>query len=517
MKKYYVLCLALSLLVTVWAVNAKDYLIGAYSQYQIRYTGYNYEEKFDSLAVYLKNAGYNATTYGSPFNSSDAGDKLPTITNIMHLSNISSMYYDTCWEPEIGEGFVGVGTLSYGNQLIIEAEYELKSDEGNFVVDSLRTESEIDMECLEYLDYVTKHNVGRHKSNFGSYLFSNNYAWECNAADGDSAGYAMSFPCKRWKRSYDSWPALLGKDLVFMSRALDQNELYMSVAIKHDNIPAGEDIASIFLQLYKPSSKNFDEELLYHMSDPELETSGQYETIPLIPCFATSDSATIKNSVYPGVRKDGYENDVFVFRADLSKLNLDDYMSGSASSYARCFYHINPQIYWHGNGRLMIDYIKIEDEYGRSIDSDPESIYLSKLRNNVIAINNMDTNNNILYLMSMDEPRAGQMAAYKNIQNYLDREEPGVKMITTSNLRDWDLLKEANNVTDTIYSHPRRFLYETRPNRVLVDIYPLQGTVEWNNVTNRRSAQKRIDRMVHYFYYHLAKDVDEYNLTQIKQ
>ena len=296
-----------------------------------------------------------------------------------------------------------------------------------------------------------------------------------------------------------------------MNRAIEENELYISVALQHDNVPMGEDIASVYLKVYELLSHLSNQETLYQMSEDELLANGRYVLLPLIPCFQTSDGNKIKNISYSGVERDTYGNDVFVFRADMS--NLTSYMDGSSYSYARSFYHINPEIYWHGNGKLMIDYIKIEDMYGRSIDSDPESIYLSKLRNSVNALKNMDTNNNLLYLMSMDEPRAGQMAAYKNIQNYLDSEEPGVKMITTSNLRDWDLSKEAYDIANTIYNHPKRFLYETRPNRVLVDIYPLQGTVEWNNGTSRRSAQRRIDKMVHYFYCRLAKDVEAYNLT----
>ena len=48
MKKYYTLYLLLLLIVGVWAVDANEFLIGAYSQYQIRYAGENFAAKFDS-------------------------------------------------------------------------------------------------------------------------------------------------------------------------------------------------------------------------------------------------------------------------------------------------------------------------------------------------------------------------------------------------------------------------------------------------------------------------------------
>lgn len=63
MKKYFIIAFLIALGMQILAITADEFLIGAYSQYQIRYTGSNYEDKFDDLGGFLNSAGYNATTY----------------------------------------------------------------------------------------------------------------------------------------------------------------------------------------------------------------------------------------------------------------------------------------------------------------------------------------------------------------------------------------------------------------------------------------------------------------------
>jgi len=108
----------------------------------------------------------------------------------MHNHGIKSIYYDNAWYPS--QGKIGIGTLSAGNYLQIEAEYQLKqSNTGNFVVDNLSTDNE--SACVESYDVVTKHEVGTLHHEVGDVQFSNDYAWLCDSAV-DSAGKALSFP-----------------------------------------------------------------------------------------------------------------------------------------------------------------------------------------------------------------------------------------------------------------------------------------------------------------------------------
>ena len=201
----------------MWAVDANDFLIGAYSQYQIRYAGSNYAANFDSLGVYLNNAGYNATIYSL---TSGSEDSLSTILQKLHESDIKSMLHDNTWSP--GGGRLGVGSTTFGNRLQIEAEYQLKTEvvNGNtiFVVDDLSTYNQT--LCMESYDYVTKHEVGISIEEPIGHQYSNDNAWLCDSSQGHTAGKALSYPRKRWKPAGESWPSLLSKDIVFYNAAI---------------------------------------------------------------------------------------------------------------------------------------------------------------------------------------------------------------------------------------------------------------------------------------------------------
>lgn len=257
MKKYCTLYLLLLLIVSVWAVDANEFLIGAYSQYQIRYAGSNFAAKFDSLGVYLNNAGYNATVYSL---TSEHESRLSTIFQKLHESNIKSMLHDNTWSPYNGR--LGVGSTTFGNRLQIEAEYQLKTEvvNGNtvFVVDDLSTENQT--LCMESYDYVTKHEVGNRVYDTGEYQYSNGFAWLCDSNEGHTAGIALSYPRKRWKPSWASWPSLLSKDIVFYTNAINDNKLYISLAIQHENVALGDPVASVKLKLYLPPSDHIEGE-----------------------------------------------------------------------------------------------------------------------------------------------------------------------------------------------------------------------------------------------------------------
>jgi hypothetical protein len=126
MKSAMLIILLLVLSAFTWAVDANDFLIGAYSQYQIRYAGSNYAENFDSLGVYLNNSGFNAAVYGAAqdySNNMNYSYRIPTIMQWFENSSIKSMLFDNSWYPSSGK--IGVSTLTFGNWLQIEAEYQL--------------------------------------------------------------------------------------------------------------------------------------------------------------------------------------------------------------------------------------------------------------------------------------------------------------------------------------------------------------------------------------------------------
>jgi hypothetical protein len=227
-----------------------------------------------------------------------------------------------------------------------------------------------------------------------------------------------------------------------------------------------------------------------------------YVNVTLTPVSSLYGTSIVAQT-YPSEMQDSYGNYIFEYFVDLSALTA--YMKGSWNSSTREFYHINPEIFWHGNGKLIIDYITIEDEFNRSVRQDPNSPYITQIDSQINSLAGYDTRNNLLYHMSMDEPRAGQLQVYKNLKNHLNSLPQHPKIITATNLWDYDVY-DPNGFK---YHFPKRFLYEATPDRIMVDVFPLQGNIVWNG--SNQTVQTRIDRMIHYYYYSLLKNVQQSN------
>ena len=289
---------------------------------------------------------------------------------------------------------------------------------------------------------------------------------------------------------------MLSNDILFIREAIQDpnNKLYVTVAMKFADLAPGDPVASISLELHNPPiPRDYDEYAIY---DPST-----YVNVPLTPIDGSSYGTNITQQT-PSSIQDGYGNYLFEYYVDLSAVT--SYMTGDGTSSIRQFYHINPKVYWHGNGKLIIDYIVIEDEVNRSVRQNPASPYLNYLESHINSMESIDTNNNLLYLYGKCEPVAGQLQIYKHTQNYLNTLTPPRKSITAVWLKNYNLIKHDN----IRYNYQSRFLSEVNPDRIMVDIYPLVDNITWNNDMNSgESVQSRIDNMVHYFYHKLVTNI----------
>ncbi|MDD3104132.1 MAG: hypothetical protein PHY24_07965, partial [Candidatus Cloacimonetes bacterium] len=280
MKKYFIIAFLIALGMQILAITADEFLIGAYSQYQIRYTGSNYEDKFDDLGGFLNSAGYNATTYSL---TNGQSYKLQNIFAKMDSNSVKSMLIDNTWLPTSGE--IGLSSLSFANRLLIEAEYQFKTSEGSFVVDNLTTANEL--VCMESYDYVTKHETGEFVYDGPpSTTYSNTVAWLCDESEGHLAGMALSHPRKRWKPGNKDWPSMLSKDILFIREAIPDGKLYISVAMRFADLAPGDPVASISLKLHNPPDPDdYDEYAIYDTST--------YVNVPLTPIDGSSYGTNI--------------------------------------------------------------------------------------------------------------------------------------------------------------------------------------------------------------------------------
>ncbi|MDY0151069.1 MAG: hypothetical protein RBS43_02210 [Candidatus Cloacimonas sp.] len=251
----------------------------------------------------------------------------------------------------------------------------------------------------------------------------------------------------------------------------------------------------------------------YHPStDDAYNPKGQlpddidYITLPLIPVDSSSYGTTIAGQEYSLV-EDDFGNFKFEYYVDLPEYDPDT----SDSMYNKImkrgyFYHINPEIYWYGSGKLAIDYIVLEDEFARSIRLNHEdSEYLNRLD---AHLNNIaDPLENILYYYSKDEPLHGQLQIYQYLMNHLSNLNPPKKMITANFLSYFNTMKHNGKA----YNHQKLFLDVVHPDRIMIDVYPLQWLTSgsWNtgDQTSPNFVQTKIDDMLHYYYYSMARNV----------
>ena len=128
---------------------------------------------------------------------------------------------------------------------------------------------------------------------------------------------------------------------------------------------------------------------------------------------------TIYNNPYSSVPRDDIEyGRNFLFEYYIEFPDPEDQASNYDEILVRAgagdfFRHINPEIEWHGNGRMEIDYIVLEDHYHRQArlygsSSDELSIdVLSMLKERLQQIEGLPNSSNISYYYTKDEPFQG--------------------------------------------------------------------------------------------------------------
>ncbi len=502
-RTYMLLAWVLLCYCSISGVEADEYLIGTYSQWRVDYEN-DPIPGFSNLRQKLFDAGFNAVnfTVKEEYNFSTA--KLGAALSSLHnggTGSVRTILSDFSWKSDLSNNKIGAYSL-YGNYLQMEAEYQLKYENGSFVPDVLPSN---DTTGDDAFNSVFKHDTGA-LSDYDINTHQIGYAWICDESSDDVAGLALSYPRFRWKPDDKANPRTIGYDLKFRKLALIENKLYITVALKFEcdspNMPIADIKFKVLKYTHLTSQKEWDN---YDESD--------YYEFPLYSVTPAAYSTTIYNRDYPSVGIDGKGNYLFEYYIELPLPPND---TDPASLYTQLmgegefFYHLNPQVYWHGNGRLEIDYLKIQDKFQRTIDADgATNVYWGRLQTRMNQINELDTNNNILYHHLMDEPFQGQFKMYGLIQDYLETQ--GKDVITATTLQNsW--LKKPNGHSN--YSHFKLFLDKANPNTIALDSYPLQewnsaptALIKWDDVSDARFVQKRIQDITIDHYLELAKSI----------
>lgn len=432
-------------------------------------------------------------------------------------SDVKTILDDRCWNPTSGK--VSIHSLSYGNYLKMEAEYKLiyfddlmPPDDTlfTFVVDDLNTDEDTGVgDVYNYVFAHENHCGERVRNNAGS---SNQWSWVCSEfMNNHIPGKALSNPRFRWKVPTHTYPRSIGYDLKFYRPAINGNKLYLTVAMKFDSLAVGEEVATIRLKVLK-NVANWTEFRDY-IYNPDPNNPNNYYEFELHP-VNSEVGTTIHNNTYSSVPRDyPFNNYLFEYYIEfpnpMEALYNDLLLMVGGGDYFR---HINPEIEWHGNGRMELDYIILEDEYHRQVNANrhDDSMYswLQVRMNQILALPNHE---NIIYHYTKDEPFQGQFSIYDKLESHLESvygSENSPKLLTATHLEGSKITKPGGNT----YEHYLNFLNQAKPRTIALDAYPLTewnsaNILQWNNSTNTLSVQTRIDSIVTKTYKNLARAV----------
>lgn len=482
MKRNFIVAVLLLLLSYSLAATEDEYIIGAYSQYMLE-GAHETEEVFSGLGKLLSEAGYNTVLYSMSHGSALDG-RLEAALRALKKYELKSIIDD--WGYRTNSS-IGVTAMAYGNYLKLEAEYHYDANAKTYVEEKFAHDN-ADRHG-HYL--VFRHDVGK-RSQYKPELYSNGYAWICDAAAGDKAGVAFSDPIFRWKAENASWPKNLGSEFKFYPRADRENRLYVRIAMMWEDMPKDAKIAEVKLRVLKKASE--DEK------DPN-----PYLELPLTPVQPELYDTVIMNKDYSSILKDPETGAyIFEFYTSLFNLSSDIYTIAYDGNY---FNHISPTLHWYGAGRLAIDYIELEDELYRAFTVEDHPM-VKALDKRLRDIAKLPYSESITHLYGKDEPLQGQFAVFNKLEKHLQSRSR--RLITATNILHANLQK-AGGLPG--YSHYELFLEQADPNIVMLDAFALQewgagpGTlIRWNeDLDHRLFIQNKLDNMVLNHYLTLTR------------
>ena len=484
MKRNLLIVFLLILFSILMAASEDEFIIGAYSQYMLEYA-HETEKVFTDLAKLLSDAGYNTVCYSMPHESALDG-RLEAALRALKKYNLKSIIDD--WGYKANSS-IGVTAMAYGNYLKLEAEYHYDAKAEVYVEEKFAH----DNAELNSLNMVFRHDVGK-RSEYKPGVYSNAYAWVCDASAGDKAGLTLGEPLHRWKDENATRPKYLGRELKFYPNADRENRLYIRLALMWENMPKDAKIAQVKLRVLK---KEFDAE-----KDPD-----PYVELPLTSAQPELYDTIITNKDYTDISKDP-ETGAYIFEFYTSLFNLSSKIYTIAYD-GNFFDHISPTLHWFGEGQLGIDYIELEDELHRSLlmEDHPMRLALDKRLNDIDQIPNSE---NISHFYGKDEPPQGNFSAFNTLEKYIAGKSH--HLITATNVVNANLQKAGGLPP---YLHYDLFLEQAKPNTVMLDPFALQefgagqGTfIRWNmDLDHRLFIQNKLDKMVLDHYWELTNTV----------
>jgi hypothetical protein len=467
----------------------QQYRIGGYSQYPLGAVD-KPREVFGALADKLSKAGFNLVLY-SMGNNEISNGRLEQALAGLNEHHVASVIDDWAW---IQDGPVGVAAMAHSNYMKMEAEYDLSKPGQKFNPDILGPN---DISSDKY-NYAFKHDTGQ-RSETDSSRWSNSYAWICDADAGNQAGIALSEPRFRWKPGNQEYSRAIGSDLKFFIYT-NENRLYLRVAMQWTGIAEGDKVADISLKALNVAAMTAAREFGVYAPEAYIDMNLRSTSPGLY-------GTTILNYPYQGVPRDQDTGALlFEYYIDIPQAKTELYQKVMSGDH---FVHISPTLYWHGKGRLELDYIELEDETYRALTI-PGHPLRKRLQDRLDQIAAVPKSETILYLYGKDEPYQGQFAGYARLKEFL--QAMGKNLLTATHLENPNLQKPQGAAE---YFHFGLFLDEAKPSVVMLDAYALiewgvgnSTLIRWNaDLEHELFIQNKIQRVVLNNYRKLATSV----------
>lgn len=447
-----------------------------------------------ALANLLEQAGFNSVRATAVFNPDSTA--VVDFASTLDADSLDLILEDLIFVPEDQYGY---SALSTGVHLKFEAEYSS--------ADAVNDDQNNDR-------YFYK-SIGRKGEFLQNLYYSNDYYW--SVPSDTVGGYAYKDLLYRWPTGNGEYYRV-GPEFRFLrSRRFcgnpietDDNCLYVKFVFKADGLDDLDDddvLATFSFTCYKNSRDTEDPDEDY--PNPIYRDNDQSD--PLFVSFLYGDdpdpmgAKSLTKAEYELLPQAAEHGDPDVKEICFSfplELQGEHSLLGQGVVKATAWYwqlkNLNPRMWWHGRGSLMLDYVEFSDKVYNEFTTDPNE--LARLRDFDQVFDQIP---NLSHHFGIDEPKHPHFQAMRILEDHL-RAMGGKELLTASSFEKRNVIKPDG----TPLRLTQAYIEEVNPRALMINRYLSQPgeNIWWNwgnvgNLDDLGFVQMRIEKNV----------LDEYN------
>ena len=448
------LLLACQGLLPLAAKHSDQFLLGTYSYLRNN----NRPAQREALYTMMRELGYNSNLVVTQDDNADFASLLKE----MDRHGLDAWITDEAWGPvSENKSPYASYTLSTANQLRFEAEFA----------------SEKDVKYGDGMDnqywYAARSTAKMPRTGQAIDIAGASYGWAWQAEKGkDSRGWLFTDLRYRWPNENGAY-VRFGKELMLLQLdppRHENNHVRVRFRFRISDVKKGlgpnEPLLRFDVSGYEREGSGFASQakILRHLNQG-LEYT---ETV-----YRLSDHLLAPAS-------DFCEVELRIPYSDLLAKNLmsadhDGDPATKDSERMLRLVNLNPRVWWYGNCDVQLDYVEIEDQLHYDLVNN-HTVMRKGIRERMLNLVAQGAGN-LSGFYTLDEPRLGQFAGFKLIQDVA--REAGIKVFTAVfDYQGGNYVLDAKNQTG--YDHVDAFRKIARPEIIAPDIYPLKPELQWS-------------------------------------